>query len=139
MRQDFIERRITQGAPAHATADAIGLATAQAFRLLLSELEPLVGTQAVRALYARSLHLTRTSFDWLSAAAAQPQDELLVLLHSNLASRMPADARLAGQALLLCFADLLISLIGEPLTYRLLRSAWEPPAAADQPSPEKAQ
>lgn len=139
MRQDLIERRLAQGAPAQATADAVGIATAQSFRLLLSELEPLVGVQATRALYARSLHLTRPSFDWLSIAAAQPQDELLILLRRDLASRLPADARKAGEALLLGFADLLISLIGEPLTHRLLRSAWEPPAAADQLFPENTQ
>ena len=43
---------------------------------------------------------------------------------SKLAARAPLEAREASQALMLAFAGLLISLIGEPLTDRLLLSAW---------------
>lgn len=137
MRQQIIQHFLAKGPANDADAGTIAEASVRALRLLLAELEPLVGAQAARALYARSLHLTRSSFDWLSPAAGEPRSDLLAALHSDLVSRVPADARRAGEALLNTFADLLISLIGEPLTRRLLRSAWGT-TAADESSQEKA-
>lgn len=138
MRQEIIQEALAGRRRERADSGAIADATVRAIRLLLAELEPLVGAQAARALYARSLHLTRSSFERLSPAAAEPGSELLAALHDDLASRVPSEAQHAGETLVLAFADLLISLIGEPLTHRLLRSAWDTPAAGE-PSQEKAQ
>lgn len=110
----------------HSAADAGTAASAidRALRSVCGELDPLLGSQAVRALYARSLHVTRLSFGDLGQPAAEPLDDLLTALQRDIAARQPADARRLGETLLTALADLLTSLIGEPLTHRLLRSAW---------------
>ncbi len=132
--QHFLDEETADGATQSIVPDAI----VRALHLLLAELQPLVGAQAVRALYARSLHLTRSTCGWPPVAADLPFSDLITALHGELAARDVADARRAGETLLHTFADLLTSLIGEPLTYRLLHSAWGNPAA-DEPFQEKAQ
>jgi hypothetical protein len=131
MRQEIFRRALGDGDAADADAPAIAAATVRALRLLLAELEPLVGERAVLALYSRSLHLTRSTLPWLNATQHAAQAEALNALHDKLAARAPLEAREAGQALLLAFAGLLISLIGEPLTDRLLLSAWGGPAPGE--------
>ena len=138
MRHEIIQRALAERAATGADSVIVADATVRALRLLHVELGSLVGDQAARALYARSLHLTRSSFSW-SPAAAEASDEFLTSLHADLASRLPTDARRAGETLLLTLSDLLISLIGEPLTHRLLRSAWGAPQVSDEPSQEKSQ
>lgn len=49
---------------------------------------------------------------------------MLAALARNLGARAPHDARAAAGALLRTFVTLLVALIGEPLTYRLLKAAW---------------
>lgn len=137
MRLEIIQHAIAQCAVEGADADTVAAATARVLRLLFAELDPLVGTQAVRALYGRSLYLTRSSFEWVSPAAVEAGGDVLANLQRQLASRDAADTRRAGTTVLQTFADLLISLIGEPLTYRMLRSAWSIPAGGE-PSQENA-
>lgn len=138
MRLEIIQKALAERAAKEADSATIAEATVHALRLLQAELDPLVGAKAVHALFARSLHLARASVGALFPPAAEPRIDILTDLHDALVSRTPADARQAGEAMLLTFADLLISLIGEPLTYRLLRSAWSLPAA-DKSSQEKEQ
>jgi len=99
--------------------------------LLLAELKPLVGELALRALYVRSLHLARSSFERPGTGELQSPDELLAPLHRDLLSRAPTESRGAAEALLLALANLLVSLIGEPLTDRLLHKAWGSPPLAN--------
>ena len=139
MRHEIIQRALADRATNSADSGAIADAAVRTLRLLHGELESLVGAQAVRALYARSLHLTRSSFDWHVPAAEEPHDDLLTALREDLVARASTDARQAAETLLLTHTDLLVSLIGEPLTHRLLRSAWSAPPASDEPSQEKAQ
>jgi hypothetical protein len=101
----------------------VAKATVSALNLLFAELKPLIGMLALRALHARSLHLANASFERPGADLATP-DELLGHLHRDLASREPGQALSAAQALLLALANLLVSLIGEPLTNRMLQKAW---------------
>jgi len=138
MRQEIIRRALAERAVDGADASAVAEAAVLTLQLLHVELEALVGAQAARALYARSLHLTRATFSWLSPATSGPLGELLTALGSDIVARAPTEARRAVESLLLHFAELLTSLIGEPLTHRLLRSAWGTPAAGE-PSQEKAQ
>jgi len=123
MRSEMIEDLLDEGAAADATATTIAGATVRVLTLLLAELKPLIGMLALRALYVRSLHLANASFERPGAELVAP-DELLAHLHQDLVSRDAAQARGAAQALLLALANLLVSLIGEPLTDRLLRKAW---------------
>ena len=102
----------------------VASATVKALNALFAELRPLIGSLALRALYVRGLHLAHASFERPSADLAST-DQLLAHLHQDLVSRQAAPAREAAQALLLALVNLLVSLIGEPLTDRLLRKAWE--------------
>ncbi len=138
MRHEIIQHFLAEETADGATQSTVPDAIVRALRLLLAELEPLVGVQAARALYARSLHLTRSNYGWSPVAGDQPFSELITFLHGDLAARDAAEGRRAGETLLHTFADLLTSLIGEPLTHRLLRSAWGDPGA-DKPFQEKAQ
>jgi len=127
MRNEMIRSALGGGAAEGADSKTVAGATVLALTSLLAELKPLVGELAARALYVRSLHLARSSFDRPSAADLESPNELLAPLHRDLLLRAPADARGAAEALLLALADLLISLIGEPLTDRLLHKAWGTP------------
>lgn len=136
MRQQIIEKALAESAGEEADPTSVARATVGVVRLLNAELASVIGSQATAALYARSVHLTRPAFQWLTQTATDPPEARLAALQSDLSAREPSEARKAGEALLLTFADLLVSLIGEPLTHRLLRSAWGRPAD-DEPSGRK--
>ena len=115
--------------------DEAGATAEQALRALFGELANLIGNHAVRALYLRAVHVSGLSLT-RPGQASEPLDTLLADLRQNLASRQPAEARTVAQALLESLVALLVSLIGQPLTLRLVTSAWaaSPPL---QPRPEK--
>jgi len=138
MRNEMIQSVLGEGAAEGANARAVATATVRALTLLFDAVKPLVGNLALRALYVRSLHLARSSFERPTSSETESPDELLASLKRDLLSRAPAAARGAAEALLSAFADLLVSLIGESLTNRLLHSAWGSPAT-DEPSLEKLQ
>ncbi len=129
MRQGIIQQALGSGNATGASSVVVAAASVRALGALFAELEPLVGVQGSRAMYARCLHLTRTSFQWPVSDDLVPRNELLDVVHDHLAVRSPADARRAAEALLDAFGNLLVSLIGEALTLRLLQSAWGDPAA----------
>ena len=131
MRSEMIHCALGEGAAEGVDSKAVAGAAVRALTLLLAELKPLVGELALRALYVRSLHLARSSFEGPGARDLKSTDDLLAPLHQDLVMRAPAQARVAAEALLLALADLLVSLIGEPLTDRLLRKAWESPPLAN--------
>lgn len=130
MRSEMIQSALGEGAAGGADSKTVAGATVRALTSLLAELKPLVGELALRALYVRSLHLARSSFERPGAGDPESPDELLAPLHRDLVSRAPAEARGAAEALLLALANLLVSLIGEPLTDRLLHKAWANPPMA---------
>lgn len=122
MRQEIIEHALGEGMAEGADSGAVAAAAVRSFKAVLAEVSPLVGVFATRALYVRSLHLARSSFRRPEADSEMTTE--LASLQNDLASRAPAEAKQAGQALLHAFADLLVSLIGMPLTHRMLRTAW---------------
>lgn len=128
MREQLINQALAETAGDLTNPNEIATATVNALRLLHAELASLIGSQATSALYVRSMQLTRPSFQWLSQATGAPADALFSSLHVTLSSREPNEARQAGVGLLRTLADLLVTLIGEQLTHRLLRSAWGRPA-----------
>ncbi len=125
LRHPYIERALG-GSWTAGEADTVADATVQALQALFSHLATLIGNDAVRALYLRSLHVSLLSFD-RTAQANQPLNTLLAELRQNLAKHQTADARKAAQALLESLVALLVSLIGQPLTMRLVASAWGSP------------
>ena len=100
----------------------------------MRELKPLVGGLATLALYTRSLQLANASFAKPDPALKLEDD--LASLRTDLSGRSAEDACRASYALLRALVDLLVSLIGQSLTDRLLRSAWDIPNDA-HPSEKK--
>ena len=117
--------RVSDAADAEEVADAI-----VAIWLEIEQaLHPIIGHRGVAALYIRSLHLTAVAYPWLAIdqpavpAAIDPSG-----LRSALVQQTAAEAAAAGSALFLTFHELLASLVGAPLTDRLLRSVWTRPS-----------
>ena len=128
MQSEILERALGLGAAEDADAATVAAAVVCAVGSLLGELTPLVGGLAARALYARSLHLARASFRRPDSGEVETQSDLAAL-YQDLVCRIPVEARQAGQALLGSFVDLLVSLVGAPITHRMLRTAWGVSAA----------
>lgn len=92
---------------------------------LATQIIAIVGVGGFDSLYARSLYLAQARFPWLTAGAALPQAEhRFATLQASLQGATPELASSANRQLLTLFTDTLASLIGEPLTARLLDSAW---------------
>ena len=95
-------------------------------------LQPVLGQRGVAALFWRTLHLTATRHPCLAplktgnTTAAIELGELIRLI----AAQQPAIAMEAGSALFMNFRELLTTLIGAPLTERLLKAAWSTPSSA---------
>jgi len=109
-----------------ATGDgAIPEATVRVYGKLAEKLAPLVGVAGVRALAARSLHLVQREFPCL-AEIRNPEhpSEPLAELGPCLARQDPVVARDAAAALLATFNELIVTLVGEALTARLVTGAW---------------
>ncbi|GCB02312.1 hypothetical protein SFMTTN_3421 [Sulfuriferula multivorans] len=85
----------------------------------------IVGEGGFNSLYARSVFLTQASFPWLAPAdLSSRQDQRFAQLKTSFAGQTPAQAGAANSLLLITFTDILATLIGEPLTTSILRSAW---------------
>ncbi|MEO6407167.1 MAG: hypothetical protein ABIO45_00230 [Burkholderiaceae bacterium] len=132
MQREFILQALDRAANG-AGSGVVAAACVRALDALFSELEPLVGVTGTRALYLRCLYLTRESVGWPVTPDGATREALLTSLGEHIEARDDSAARRASETLLTAFADLLISLIGEPLTLRLLQSAWGDPDAAGTP------
>ena len=124
MQDDIIKQAIAQRAGERPDSGHVADAVVDALRLLHAELGLLVGTQAAAALCSHALHRTRLKVEWTTPPSAVLSDQMLVALRSDLHARTLAQAIFAGETLLFALVDHLISLIGEPLTHRMLQSAW---------------
>lgn len=132
----IILRAVAQG------TDSVADLTLNLWQHLASQLISIIGEGGFKMLYERSLHLTSSSFPWLAPGSTSPEHDAASGSHfedlkMNLEERAPPDARAASSALFVTFTDLLASMIGEPLTIRILDSAWagvtsDGPAAEQQ-------
>jgi hypothetical protein len=114
-------------------ASAIAEATISTWSQVSVLLIPVIGMQGVDAIFRRSLYISRISFSWLVFGEEQKESAaLLVTLKARLAGRDADDAAEAGYTLLLNFIELLITLIGESLTERMLSPVWAFPASASE-------
>ena len=85
----------------------------------------IIGEGGFKSLYARSVHLTQSTFPWLLAANLPlAANHRFAALKESLEGQTTALAHEANQLLLITFTGILASLIGAPLTTRILRSAW---------------
>ncbi|HEY4957625.1 MAG TPA: hypothetical protein VII31_07410 [Caldimonas sp.] len=110
-----------------AGADAIEIAgtVTAAVTGVAASLSPIIGRGGVVALFRRSLHLVGPAYPWLGSSDNSRSEIDAQALGALLAERGAADAAVAGGALLQTFSDLLVSLVGASLGYRLLQPAWE--------------
>ncbi len=127
-----IQAVLTHLVEAGADAPRVADAAVAVWRSVDAALSPIVGERGVDALFKRSLYLQRDECPWLAAAhEVAPPGRDFQTLHAALAQRTGADAATANAALLLAFCDLLSTLIGAPLTERLLRHVLNPPSSGD--------
>jgi hypothetical protein len=107
-------------------AARIATGAASVWRAIDGALAPIIGRAGVAALYKRSLYLTRNDHPCLAVVydAISAGDEYTAL-QTALSQQTDAAAVAAVRALLQAFHELLTHLIGESLTERLLRSAWD--------------
>jgi len=127
--REVIRMTLTQRAGALPDANATAEATASTWRMMATQLSPVIGTRGLDVLFNRALHQTSAVFPWLAVAvdrggSASPLPSLMVCL----TGQQTAVATEAGYTLLLTFTELLATLIGESLTTRLLAPVWAPPS-----------
>ena len=92
---------------------------------MATQIISIVGEDGFNSLYARSVFLAQPTFPWLAANSLSPQaDQRFAELKKHYAGQTPSQARAANSLLLLTFTGILAALIGEPLTTRILCSAW---------------
>lgn len=117
--QPLVVNVITRRAGPDASAPAIAAAARSAYDELAAVLVPIISEAGVDALIARALHLTKRQYpnEETAEERAEPFDVWLD-------RQDPALVLGAASAILATFAELLASLIGEPLTTRYLRKAW---------------
>ncbi len=135
---------------AAASAAQAAAALVATWRDISVALLPLLGQQAIHALYRRSLHLTARTYPWLQAATDVPPDAQradapsptapadLLALTPALESQTTADACAAANALLHTFHELLIGLVGRGVSDQLLASLVRtaaPPTELASPPP----
>jgi len=124
---------------ADAGVEHVADAVAGIWREIEQALTPIIGARGVAALFNRSLKLVSDTHPWLAAARGGALDAVDAAALRAALLQQPADVAAAGGAALFqSFHDLLASLVGAPLTQRLLRAVWAPstslPPARD-PSP----
>lgn len=130
MPSEIVKRVISRCAGDGAPSAEVARSIVGALKSLHAELTMVVGVQAASSLIAHAMHRTREAIGWTMAPSAVITDKTLDALREDLAARPPAGCRAAGEFLLLTLVDHLISLIGQPLTRRMLHSAWNLPDAA---------
>lgn len=93
---------------------------------LASHIIPMVGEVGFNSLYERSIFLTQSTFPWLAASSLSPKiDHMVAGLKMSFEGQTPAEIIAANSLILITFTDILATLIGEQLTTRILRSAWD--------------
>jgi hypothetical protein len=110
---------------AGAGADASRIADTLYFLLLdiNGALAETIGQSSVTLLFQRSLAHVASVHPWLAHEDTQA-DLDIAALSSVLARQSSTDAAAGGYAFLETFYELLVGLLGLPLTERLLRSVW---------------
>jgi len=109
-------------------ARAVAGATLGTWQQVSERLTPVIGERGVDALFTRALHLASATFPWLADGDGPAS---AATFKARLEAHEARAAAAASQAVLLAFTNLLATLIGNPLSERLLASVWAP-----NPSPE---
>lgn len=125
---------LAQHAGSGADAEALAAAARRAYDDLSRVSTPLIGQVGVDSLTGRALHLAQREYPWLADTREPGQsDAPFAQAIASLQRQDPAVATEAAVVVFATFTGLLVTLIGEPLTGRLLRKAW-PGAFSDAAS-----
>ncbi len=115
--QYALAQRIGNASDVHIVNEAI----VSIWQQMAQQLEPIIGVHGTDVLFNRSLHLAHKEFPWIVITDIKSNSTLL--LRSFLKSFEGRSTTLISKAsykLLVIFTELLIALIGESLTNRLL-------------------
>ena len=119
LRHQIIKNLISQ--PAEKDADA----AIRVWEQMATQIISIVGEDGFNSLYARSIFPTQSTFPWLAAGPLAPQsDHRFAGLKTSLEGQASAQAGEASTRLLITFADILATLIGEQLTNHILQLVW---------------
>lgn len=119
LRQQYIESLAT------AKQEGFSDAAIDLWEHVATHIIALVGEAGFDSLYARSVFLARSTFPWLTESPQSGRErDRFADLRANLKDKPPELASDANRLLLVIFTDTLASLIGEPLTERVLTTAW---------------
>jgi hypothetical protein len=108
-------------------SDATAKATAAMWRLVAAQLVPVIGARGLEVLFDRAHRMTCATFPWLAVGSGSGAG-LLPGVAERLACQRPAEAAEASYTLFVTFTELLMNLIGESLTARLLTPVWAGPS-----------
>jgi hypothetical protein len=105
----------------HSSAIQVSEGFAQTLEQMRAVLTPILGPQAVAALYRRCLHLCAATHPCFESLCETEETAMNTLAFKTmLAQQSSAEARRRGDALVTTFHTLLASLIGPALTEQLL-------------------
>jgi hypothetical protein len=100
-------------------------AAERVFEKLSHRLAQLITAGGAEALLTRAVHLSRTEFPFLGGVPAAPNTRSLIeRLRETVATVEPSQAHEGLISVLGTLIGLLVSFIGEDLTFRLLRDVW---------------
>jgi hypothetical protein len=123
--REAIRKTLAHRAGEFRDASIVAGATISIWNEIAALLEPVIGRRGVDVIFRRSLYLVSKDFALLALNDKNEDNSaLLANLNARLASLYTENAAEAGYILLLTFTELLTTLIGEPLTERLLHSVW---------------
>ena len=127
--RERIARLITHRAGSSTDVSAVAAAARQTQDDLTAVFAPLISEAGVEALSGRAFDLAQREY---------PADEPLGQVSLWLERQAPSVATEAAAAMFATFAELLATLIGEPLTMRYLEKAWPDGFSDAQPKGKKA-
>ena len=124
-RQQMIVKVLAPTSGDASTAKGIAARTLWSWERVAFHLTPLIGEAGFQSLYARAVHLAVPQCSGLTPAGqAQTLESLFEKLKEELEPMDTQDAARTSKLVLATFTELLSTLIGEPLTSRILHSAW---------------
>lgn len=120
-------------------ANAVAAAARVTHDELTAVFAPLISSSGVEALWGRAFDLARREYPAEEHTGdSRTTDEPFGQVTLWLERQIPAAATDAAAAMFAAFAQLLTTLIGEPLTMRYLEKAWPDGFSDDQPKRKKA-
>ncbi|HVR44594.1 MAG TPA: hypothetical protein VMS56_14255 [Thermoanaerobaculia bacterium] len=129
-------RVITRRVGSSTGASAVAAAARLTHDDLTAVLAPLISSAGVQALWGRAFDLAQREYPATSMGDDRPTDEPFAQVSLWLEGQGPSAATDAAAAMFATFAQLLTTLIGEPLTTRYLEKAW-PDGFSDAPPTRK--